>query len=101
MKILHGKAHPSPARLLISFRDLNLSPPDIVTVTLSVHAPVIVNISLLLHPRLLLQKFLVFSMISVSHLSSRLWIILWILILQSLSHSFSLLVFATRSIVWN
>ena len=33
--------------------------------------------------------------------ASALPIMLWILILQSLSHSFSLLVFATRSIVWN
>ena len=39
------------------------------------HAPVIVHLSLLLHPRLLLHLFLVFSTISVSHLSSRLWII--------------------------
>ena len=46
-----------------------------VTVTLSVHSPVIVNLSQLLHPRLLLHLFLVFSMIYVSHLNSRRWVI--------------------------
>ena len=66
------------------------------------HAPVIVNLSLLLHPRSLLHPVLGFLYDFCFSLKlSPVDYILWILILQSLSHSLSLLVFATRSIVWN